>query len=188
MLLGLPDAVADPDRLAGQLRELAERAGARGMRVAYEALAWGRHVSTYQRSWEAVARADHPALGLCLDSFHILSVGGDPAEIATIPADKLFFLQLADAPHLRMDVLQWSRHHRLFPGQGAFDLPAFLEVVLAAGYRGPLSLEVFNGRVYFQIVRRIGGYDGYGWADAPVRMAAHRRQRAQNVGRRIHEC
>src|SRR6185312_11150901 len=43
-----------------------------------------------------------------------------------------------------MDVLQWSRHHRLFPGQGAFDLPGFVEHVLGAGYRGPLSLEVFN--------------------------------------------
>ncbi len=43
-----------------------------------------------------------------------------------------------------MDILQWSRHHRLFPGQGAWDLPAFLDHVLTAGYRGPLSLEVFN--------------------------------------------
>ena len=43
-----------------------------------------------------------------------------------------------------MDVLQWSRHHRCFPGQGAFDLGRFLAHVLAAGYRGPLSLEVFN--------------------------------------------
>jgi 4-hydroxyphenylpyruvate dioxygenase len=51
-----------------------------------------------------------------------------------------------------------------------------------------VSTELLGGRVYFQIVRRIGGYDGYGWADAPVRMAAHRRQRAQNVGRHIHKC
>lgn len=138
------DAVEDLDPLAEQLRELAERAGARGLRIAYEALAWGRHVNTYDRSWEAVRRADHPALGLCLDSFHILSRGSDPAGIAAIPGEKLFFLQLADAPHLSMDVLQWSRHHRLFPGQGAFDLPGFLAPVLAAGYSGPLSLEVFN--------------------------------------------
>ncbi|WP_214407755.1 sugar phosphate isomerase/epimerase family protein, partial [Pseudonocardia lacus] len=138
------DAVADPDELAAQLHELAERARRHGVRVAYEALAWGRHVSTYEASWEVVRRADHPALGLCLDSFHILSRGGDPAAVAAIPGEKLFFLQLADAPRLSMDVLQWSRHHRLFPGQGAFDLPAFVEHVLAAGYRGPLSLEVFN--------------------------------------------
>ena len=62
----------------------------------------------------------------------------------TSPADKIFFLQLADAPALTMDVLSWSRHHRLFPGEGAFDLPTFVSHVLAAGYDGPLSLEVFN--------------------------------------------
>ncbi|WP_324273434.1 sugar phosphate isomerase/epimerase and 4-hydroxyphenylpyruvate domain-containing protein [Blastococcus brunescens] len=69
---------------------------------------------------------------------------GDPAGFAAVPGEKLFFLQLADAPQLQMDVLQWSRHHRLFPGQGAFDLPGFLAAVLDAGYAGPLSLEVFN--------------------------------------------
>jgi 4-hydroxyphenylpyruvate dioxygenase len=139
-----PDAVDDDDLLADQLAALADRAGARGLRVAYEALAWGRHVSTWDRSWEVVRRADSAALGICLDSFHVLSRGGNPAGFAAVPGDKLFFLQLADAPHLQMDVLQWSRHHRLFPGQGAFDLPAFLGHVLAAGYPGPLSLEVFN--------------------------------------------
>src|SRR5690349_14963267 len=139
-----PDAVADMELLAAQLHGLAERAEANGMRVAYEALAWGTRISTYEQSWDAVRRADHPALGLCVDSFHILSRGSDPAGIEDIPAEKLFFLQLADAPHMNMDVLQWSRHHRLFPGQGAWDLPAFLGHVLAAGYGGPLSLEVFN--------------------------------------------
>ncbi|MGY1704575.1 bifunctional sugar phosphate isomerase/epimerase/4-hydroxyphenylpyruvate dioxygenase family protein [Geodermatophilus sp. SYSU D00697] len=139
-----PDAVADPDALAEQLATAAARAGERGVRIAYEALAWGTHVSTWEASWDAVRRADSPALGLCLDSFHVLSRGGDPAGFLDVPAEKLLFLQLADAPQLRMDVLQWSRHHRLFPGQGAFDLPAFLGCVLTAGYAGPLSLEVFN--------------------------------------------
>ncbi|MEV6898473.1 TIM barrel protein [Amycolatopsis sp. NPDC051372] len=139
-----PDAVDDDDLAAEQLHTLAERAAARGLRIAYEALAWGRFVNTYEHSWRIVRRAAHPALGLCLDSFHILSRGSDPAAIRTIPGEKLFFLQLADAPRLEMDVLQWSRHHRLFPGQGAFDLTAFTGHVLAAGYDGPLSLEVFN--------------------------------------------
>jgi len=139
-----PGALDDDDRIAEQLHRLASRAGERGLRVSYEALAWGRHVNTYERSWEIVRRADHPALGLCVDSFHILSRGSDPAGIRDIPGEKLFFLQLADAPYMDMDVLQWSRHYRLFPGQGTFDLPAFLGHVLAAGYAGPLSLEVFN--------------------------------------------
>jgi 4-hydroxyphenylpyruvate dioxygenase len=139
-----PDAVDDDDLAAEQLALLADRAAGHGMRIAYEALAWGRHVSTWDHSWRIVQRADHPALGLCLDSFHVLSRGSDPAGIAAITAGKVFFLQLADAPDLRMDVLQWSRHHRLFPGQGAFDLPGFVALVLATGYDGPLSLEVFN--------------------------------------------
>lgn len=66
-----PDAVDDDGRIAEQLHELAQRAAARELRVSYEALAWGRHVNTYDRSWEIVRRADHPALGLCVDSFHI---------------------------------------------------------------------------------------------------------------------
>jgi 4-hydroxyphenylpyruvate dioxygenase len=101
-------------------------------------------VDDYQHSWEIVRAAGHPALGVCLDSFHILSRGPDPAGIRRLPADKIFFLQLADAPVLAMDVLRWSRHYRCFPGQGGFDLPGFLGHVLAAGYRGPLSLEVFS--------------------------------------------
>lgn len=139
-----PDAAEDDDVAAGQLAELATRAGERGLRIAYEALAWGRHVSTWERAWSIVRRAGHPSLGLCLDSFHILSRTPDPSGIAAITPGKVFFVQLADAPRLSMDVLQWSRHHRLFPGQGAFDLPRFLRYVDACGYTGPLSLEVFN--------------------------------------------
>jgi len=139
-----PETVDDDDLAAEQLHMLAERAGNRGIRIAYEALAWGRYVNTYDRSWRIVRRASHPALGLCLDSFHVLSRGSDLAAIRVIPGSKIFFLQLADAPWLNMDVLQWSRHHRLFPGQGSFDLNGFVDIVLGTGYDGPLSLEVFN--------------------------------------------
>jgi len=138
-------AAQDDDELAAaQLRTLAERAAEHGIRIAYEALAWGRHVSDYEHAWRIVDAADHPNLGTCLDSFHILSRGSDPATIRDIPGDKIFYLQLADAPELVMDVLQWSRHYRCFPGQGGFDLAAFVQHVLATGYAGPLSLEVFN--------------------------------------------
>jgi 3-dehydroshikimate dehydratase len=137
-----PDAIDDDDLAAQQLHALAERAAQHGLRIAYEALAWGRHVNEYDHAWRIVQAAGHPALGICLDSFHILSRGTDLDAIAGI--DKVFFLQLADAPHLSMDVLQWSRHYRCFPGQGAFDLADFVRRVLATGYEGPLSLEVFN--------------------------------------------
>ncbi|MGH3324104.1 MAG: TIM barrel protein, partial [Streptomyces sp.] len=139
-----PDAVDDDALAAGHLYELAERAQRHGIRIAYEALAWGRHISTYDHAWRVVKAADHPSLGTCLDSFHIISRASDPRAIEEIPGEKIFFLQLADAPLMAMDVLQWSRHYRCFPGQGGLDLTGLLAHTVKAGYQGPLSLEVFN--------------------------------------------
>ena len=50
-----PAAIDDDDLAAEQLHRLAESAAARGIRIAYEALAWGRHVSTYDHAWRIVA-------------------------------------------------------------------------------------------------------------------------------------
>jgi 4-hydroxyphenylpyruvate dioxygenase len=139
-----PRALDDPARAAAQLHALAEHAARRGLRIGYEALAWGRFVNRYRQAWSIVERADHPHLGLILDSFHTLSLQDDPAGIAKLPGDRIFFLQMADAPLLAMDVLQWARHHRNFPGQGQFELVDFFVQVLLSGYAGPLSLEIFN--------------------------------------------
>jgi hypothetical protein len=100
------------------LRELGERAAARGIRIGFEALAWGRHVNDHRDAWEIVSRADHPAVGLILDSFHTLARKLDPDSIRAIPADRIFLVQLADAPAIEMDLLQWSRHFRNMPGEG----------------------------------------------------------------------
>ncbi|WP_155368286.1 TIM barrel protein [Catellatospora vulcania] len=153
------DCVDDDDLAAEQLHQLAAMAAERGKRIAYEPLAWGRFVDTYQHAWRIVRHAGHPALGLCLDSFHVLSRGGDPAGIRVVPGEKIFHLQLADAPHLRPDLVEWSRHHRLFPGLGTFDLTGFVGHVLSTGYDGPLSLEVFND-VYRQADPRHAAIDG----------------------------
>ncbi|HYZ32970.1 MAG TPA: TIM barrel protein [Crenalkalicoccus sp.] len=149
-------AMPEPERAAADLREMAERAGRRGLRIGYEALAWGTHVNRWRQAWEIVRRADHPALGLVLDSFHTLCLGDDLAGLAeTVPAEKLAFLQLADAPRLSMDALSWSRHFRSFPGQGELPVAEFLRAVLEAGYAGPLSLEVFNDEFRAAPSRRI---------------------------------
>jgi 4-hydroxyphenylpyruvate dioxygenase len=132
------------DRAAEDLRELGERAAARGLRVGYEALAWGRHVSDYRDAWEIVRRADHPAIGIILDSFHALAPSFPTRSIRAIPADKIFLVQLADAPRLELDILSWSRHFRCFPGQGDLPVSDFMEAIAATGYTGPLSLEIFN--------------------------------------------
>jgi 4-hydroxyphenylpyruvate dioxygenase len=139
-----PDSLGGIDRAAADFHDLGERAGKRGLRVGFEALAWGRHISDYRDSWEVVRRADHPAIGLTLDSFHILARKTDLNAIRSIPSDKIVLVQLADAPWLDMDVMSWSRHFRCFPGQGDFPLGEFMDCVFANGYSGLLSLEIFN--------------------------------------------
>lgn len=138
-------ATIDDDGLrASQLAQLAGLAGDHGIKVAYEALAWGKYVNDYEHAYRLVEMVDHPNLGTCLDSFHILSRDWDTAPIEEINAEKIFFVQVADAPKLSMDVLSWSRHYRVFPGEGQFELAKFMGHVVRAGYTGPVSLEVFN--------------------------------------------
>jgi 4-hydroxyphenylpyruvate dioxygenase len=139
-----PAALGGIDRAAQDFHELGARAAKRGLRVGYEALAWGRHVFDHRDAWEVVRRADHSAIGLILDSFHTLSRRIDPDSIRRIPGDRIFLVQVADAPLLDMDLLSWSRHFRNMPGQGGLDVTGFLAAVKATGYDGYLSLEIFN--------------------------------------------
>lgn len=139
-----PDSLGGIDRAAADFRDLGARAAARGLRVGYEALAWGRHIHDHRDAWEVVRRADHPAVGLILDSFHTLARQVPVESIRAIPGDRILFVQLADAPAIPMDLLYWSRHFRNMPGEGDLDIATFAAAVLASGYAGPLSLEIFN--------------------------------------------
>lgn len=141
-----PEALAGIDRLAADFAELGDRAARRGLKVGFEALAWGRHVYDYRDAWEIVRRAAHDNVGIVLDSFHILSRDLSLAAIGTIPRDKIAMVQMADAPRLQMDHLSWSRHWRCLPGQGDLDLSGFMKALVSTGYDGVLSLEIFNDR------------------------------------------
>ena len=141
-----PHASGDLNCLSADFNSLGDLAEKHGVRIGYEALAWGRHVYDHRQAWEVVKGADHAKIGLILDSFHSLARSVPTASIAQIPGDKIFLVQIADAPAIPMDPLYLSRHFRCFPGQGDFDLPAYVSEIVKAGYRGPLSLEIFNDR------------------------------------------
>ncbi|MBK8630741.1 MAG: sugar phosphate isomerase/epimerase and 4-hydroxyphenylpyruvate domain-containing protein [Sphingomonadales bacterium] len=141
-----PQALDDRARMLDDLHELGERAAKRQMRIGYEALAWGRHIHDHRDAWALVRDVDHPNIGLILDSFHSLSRRVPSTSIGDIKAEKLFFVQVADAPLLDMDYLSWSRHFRCMPGQGDFALAEWAEAIHRIGYEGWWSLEIFNDR------------------------------------------
>lgn len=150
-----PDADPDTDLSVRQLTALADAAAGRGMSVTYEALAWGTHIGRFSEAWEVVRRADHPALGVAVDTFHLLCRGEGVEVLADVPADKISLVQVSDAPWRSGDLAQWSRNHRGLPGDGEFDLAGPLEAVLAGGYRGPLSLEMFHPQLRGQDPREV---------------------------------
>ena len=140
------EALGEPERAVEDFRLLAQRAAIRGLRVGYEALAWGRFVNDHRQAWDIVRRVDHPAMGLILDSFHSLARKIPVTSLADIAPEKIFLVQVADAPDMPMEYLYWSRHFRCFPSQGDLPVAEYVKAAVHQGYDGPLSLEIFNDR------------------------------------------
>lgn len=170
--------------LADDLAQLADMFSTKRMRIAYENWCWATHAPDWKDVWHIVEKANRPNIGLCLDTFQ--SAGGEWADpttksglledltkeevgnrwkrsldqlARTVPADKIFLLQVSDAykmdPPLEAKVDgeglrprgQWSHDYRPLPFDGGY-LPVqdFLNAVLETGFRGWLSIEVFDSR------------------------------------------
>jgi sugar phosphate isomerase/epimerase len=136
--------------LVRDLKKLATLAVPLGIRIAYEALSWGRHVNEYPQAWELVQTADRANLGLALDSFHIFANRTDLGALQEIDPGKVFLVQLSDflwqqlrSPEDRIDT---ARHFRVFPGEGVHSaqVAEFVRALDEMGYRGDYSFEVFN--------------------------------------------
>jgi sugar phosphate isomerase/epimerase len=146
----LTHGTGDPEALVRDLRKLAMLANPLGIRIAYEALSWGKHVSEYPRAWDLVERADRANLGLALDSFHALASGTALDGLERIDPDRIVLVQLADfmwqeirSPEERINT---ARHFRVFPGEGVHgaEVAALVRRLDEMGYRGDYSFEVFN--------------------------------------------
>ena len=143
-------ATGDAGSLVRDLRKLATLAVPLGIRVAYEALSWGRHVNQAMQSWELVQEAGRANLGLALDSFHILAHKTDLAILDEIDPAKVFLVQLSDflwqetrTPDERIET---ARHYRVFPGEGVHSeqVADMVRRLDASGYPGDYSFEVFS--------------------------------------------
>jgi sugar phosphate isomerase/epimerase len=143
-------ASGDPEVLVRDLSKLATLAVPLGIRIAYEALSWGRHVNEFPQAWEIVASADRANLGLALDSFHMLATQTGLGDLDLVDPKKIFLVQLADFMFRelpsREERIDTARHFRVFPGEGVHgaDVAELVRRVDDMGYRGDYSFEVFN--------------------------------------------
>ncbi len=143
-------ATQDLDQIAADLKKLAMLALPLGIKVAYEALSWGRTVNEFPVSWDVVCRADCPNLGIGLDSFHIFAAKSSLDAIEELDPEKIFLVQLSDFMWQETPTFEermtTARTFRVFPGEGVHseqlaDLVMRLDRI---GYRGDYSFEVFN--------------------------------------------
>ena len=138
---------AEHDRLAEKLRAAADLAQARGLRLNLEFLSGLAVNGTMGSCIELVRKADHPALGMCLDLCNYYTSASHLEELALLPKKKLFLIHVNDVPRRPMEVL--GGEHRTFPGQGRMDVPGLLsEILRRTRYDGYCSMELYDKDVW----------------------------------------
>lgn len=118
----------EPARLQASFGRLAEIARASGVRMAIE----GFTLSTARTLAEALAMADTvgPEIGLTVDALHVVRTGGNWADVAALPQERVFHVQIDDGPRQApADLLTEATVARLVPGQGDFDIASLIPLV-----------------------------------------------------------
>jgi sugar phosphate isomerase/epimerase len=165
--------------LAADLGELADIMAKKNQRIAYENWCWATYAPDWSHVWQIVKEANRPNIGLCLDTFQ--SAGGEYADprtrsgllagdeiekrwqqslqnlTKTVPADKIYLLQISDAYEMDPPLEdktddsglrprgQWSHDYRPLPYDGGYlPIEDFTTAVLRTGFRGWFSVEVFD--------------------------------------------
>ncbi len=143
-------ATGETQALVRDLRKLAMLAIPMNIKIAYEALSWGRVVNEFPQAWDIICQADMPNLGLGFDSFHMFATNTPLDELDMLDPDKVFLVQLADFMWTEIKSVEeriaTARHFRVFPGEGVHSeaLAALVTKLHGLGYRGDYSFEVFN--------------------------------------------
>ena len=136
-----PEASSDISQITDDFSELAECVAKVGRRAALIALPWARHITREVEALEIVETVDSSAFGLALNSFFSLAGGGQAARLRNVPGDRIFHVQLSDAPALEFDITRLKSHFSLLPGQGGLNLESFVRIVARAGYAGTWSIS-----------------------------------------------
>ena len=135
----------DPARFHDDFDRLATQAGNAGTRVALEPMPMN-NLPTIQAGVDFVTTVGNRYGGLTVDTWHVHRGGTSYAEMERIlPAEYLFIVELDDADEQVVGTL-WEDtvNARRLPGEGVFDVPAFVASVHRAGYRGHWGVEIIS--------------------------------------------
>lgn len=146
----LAPASTDPDcdrsRIAEDMSWLVGEAQARGLRIAYEGMAWSTINPRLASAYETIRDLDPRHAGMVIDAYHLFVTGGTIADLVVVPADRIFLVQFSDVvgPVVPEDYRDAARTARLLPGEGTLPLRELADRLREMNYEGPWGLEVFN--------------------------------------------
>jgi 2-keto-myo-inositol isomerase len=157
--LGSPFIVASPPmgradlgRCADDYAQLLMLGREIGVRPAMEFLGFVEQVNNLRSAREIVRRAGDTQGTVVLDWFHM--VRGDGREtmledLRTMPAAEIAILHLDDVPY-RKPFGEMGDGDRVYPGDGDIPIDDLFTALEETGYRGPVSLELFNEALWQQ--------------------------------------
>ena len=155
---GSKDLGAARERIADALAELAPYAESHGVRLAIEPLhpmfaADRCVVSTLAQALDLAERFPAHQVGVTVDTYHIWWDDQAPAQVARAGAGgRIHAFQLADwTTPLPAGVL----NGRGQIGDGTIDMRAWRGGVEAAGYTGPIEVELFNDELWARDGREV---------------------------------
>lgn len=138
----------DLSAAAERYHELLEVGRSVGVQPQLELWGFSRNVSTLEEVLYIASGAEHPDACILLDIYHMYKGGSDFHNLGWIPAAKMHCLHMNDYPATpnRQEI---ADKDRVYPGDGVAPIDDFLRTIVRGGFRGTLSLELFN-RTYWQ--------------------------------------
>lgn len=89
-----------------------------------------------------VVECGDPDAALLLDVYHIYRGGSDFRGLSLVDGGATKILHMNDYPDIPRDKI--GDKDRVFPGDGVAPIASILRTMISAGFRGVLSLELFN--------------------------------------------
>lgn len=138
-----PAGDADYALGAARYRELLEAGESIGVQPSMEFLGFVGQLNTIEDAVDVMQRSGRSDATTILDPFHVFRGGGTVESISNLNADQIAISHFNDIP---AEPPREQQHDpdRVMPGDGTFDLRRYLELLLATGYEGFLSLELFR--------------------------------------------
>ena len=142
----IPGATVPFDKLTERFAELcADAAEHHDAAIAYELMPFDPNVTGLDDVMALAAGAGAPNGGIAIDTWHMGKLAIAPDELRRIPLEHLAWVELSDGQHEDMpDKVDETINHRRLPGEGEFEVAAYVDVLRDHGYPGPWGVEVLS--------------------------------------------